>query len=175
MPQLPFRSEHFLHLEFCIVIYMNVVYCFFGLLTRSEAGRKEIVVGRVPAQRRDLQFLNSNDESECRLWISKECLWRRLDRVLSFFSSRWNWDPLAPSPLGEWALLGGGHTRLRVREWGIPIGWLEKRLSTRSTLRSFLTNKNANSKIISIVDKQQVDIVTRSQYYTLIKKVFLIY
>ncbi len=50
---------------------------------------------------------------------------RRVDRVLSFFSSRRNWDPPTPSPAGEsvppplWLGRGGGggggegHTRLQ--------------------------------------------------------------
>jgi hypothetical protein len=50
----------------------------------------------------------------------------RVDRVLSFFSSRQNWDSPTPSTAGEcpspplW--FGGGHTRLRERKWGsLPI------------------------------------------------------
>ncbi len=66
LTQLPFVVELFWRLDFWIVLYIYVVYCLFVLLTRAETGRKEIVVGRVPAQRRDLQFLNSNDESDCR-------------------------------------------------------------------------------------------------------------
>jgi hypothetical protein len=48
------------------------------------------------------------------------------DRVLSFFSSRRNWDSPTPSPAGDCApsplIPGGGegHTRLRERGWGSP-------------------------------------------------------
>jgi hypothetical protein len=49
-----------------------------------------------------------------------EGLCHRVDRVLGFFSSRWNWDSHTRSPEGECApppLVpgGGGHTRLRER------------------------------------------------------------
>ncbi len=35
--------------------------------------------------------------------------------MLSFFSSRRKWDSPPPNPL-----VPGGHTRLRVKEWGSP-------------------------------------------------------
>jgi hypothetical protein len=43
----------------------------------------------------------------------------RVGRVLSFFSSRWNWDSPTPSPAGECASprFWGGHTRWRERGW----------------------------------------------------------
>ncbi len=48
----------------------------------------------------------------------------RVGRVLSFFSSRRNWDSLNPSPAGECAPLprfwGEGHTRWRERGWESP-------------------------------------------------------
>jgi hypothetical protein len=50
----------------------------------------------------------------------------RVGRVLSFFSSRRNWDSPNPSPEGECAplppVLGGGHTRQGERGYGrVPI------------------------------------------------------
>ncbi len=55
-------------------------------------------------------------------------LHHRVDRVLSFFSSRPNWDSPTPSHAGEGGPPhfgsggggGGGHTRLRERGWGSP-------------------------------------------------------
>jgi len=48
----------------------------------------------------------------------------RVDRVLSFFSSRPNLDSPTPLPAGECVTpprFGGGeHTRLPEREWGSP-------------------------------------------------------
>jgi hypothetical protein len=51
----------------------------------------------------------------------------RVGRVLSFFSTRWNWDSPTPLAAGECAPPpptlwsgGGGHTRLRERGWGSP-------------------------------------------------------
>ncbi len=48
----------------------------------------------------------------------------RAGRVLSFFSSRRNWDSPNPSPAGECAPLplvpGGGHTLWRERGWESP-------------------------------------------------------
>jgi len=47
----------------------------------------------------------------------------RVDRVLSFFSSRWNWDSPIPSPAGECALplvLGGGTHSLAREGVGGP-------------------------------------------------------
>jgi hypothetical protein len=51
--------------------------------------------------------------------------YHRVDRVLTFFSSRPNWDSPSPSPAGECApppplYPGGGYTRLRVRGCGSP-------------------------------------------------------
>jgi hypothetical protein len=43
--------------------------------------------------------------------------YHRLDRVLGFFSSRPNCGSPSPSLAGG----GGGHSRLREREWGVPI------------------------------------------------------
>jgi hypothetical protein len=50
----------------------------------------------------------------------------RVDRVLSFYSSRWNWNSPTPSPAGSVPPAhppfgsegGGGHTRLRERGMG---------------------------------------------------------
>ncbi len=56
--------------------------------------------------------------------VHSECM-PRVDRVLSFFSSRWNWD--SPASHRRWVcpppLAGGGgvHTRWRERGWGVPI------------------------------------------------------
>ncbi len=50
-------------------------------------------------------------------------LLHRVGRVLSFFSSRRNWDSPTPSPAGEWGLprfWGEGHTRWRERGWESP-------------------------------------------------------
>jgi hypothetical protein len=51
-----------------------------------------------------------------------EAVQHRVDRVISFFSSRQIWDSPHPSPAGECAphplVRGGGHTRLRERGWG---------------------------------------------------------
>jgi hypothetical protein len=47
----------------------------------------------------------------------------RVDRVLSFFSNRPNWDYPTPSHAGKCAppsLVSGGLTRLQEREWGSP-------------------------------------------------------
>ncbi len=51
-----------------------------------------------------------------------ECEVHRVGRVLSFFSSRWNWDSPTPSftPPPTPLVLGGGHTRLRERGWVSP-------------------------------------------------------
>jgi hypothetical protein len=47
-----------------------------------------------------------------------------VDRVLSFFSSRQNWESSSPSPEGECApslwIRGEGHTRWRERGWESP-------------------------------------------------------
>jgi hypothetical protein len=49
----------------------------------------------------------------------------RIDRVLSFFSSRPNWDSPSPSHAGECcippSLVPGGHTWYRERGWGVPV------------------------------------------------------
>ncbi len=50
----------------------------------------------------------------------------RVDRVLSFLSSRPNWEYPTPSQAGECVPpppfgSGGKHTRLRERGWGVPI------------------------------------------------------
>jgi hypothetical protein len=55
-------------------------------------------------------------------------------------SPRWNWDSPTPSLASECASPpetkgGGGHTRLRVRSWGVPIPPTEERLSTLPTLQ----------------------------------------
>jgi hypothetical protein len=49
----------------------------------------------------------------------------RVGRVLSFFSSRWNWDSPNPSPARECApppfgTGGEGHTHWRDRGWESP-------------------------------------------------------
>jgi len=48
----------------------------------------------------------------------------QVGRLLSFFSSHWNWDAPTPSPAGEPApppfVRIEGHTRLREKEWGSP-------------------------------------------------------
>ncbi len=51
------------------------------------------------------------------------CKSHRVGRVLSFFSSRRNWDSPAPLAAGERApphplVRGGGHTPLRLKGWG---------------------------------------------------------
>jgi hypothetical protein len=56
-------------------------------------------------------------------WVRGQPVWvvHRVGRVLSFFSSRRNWYSPNPSPAGESApVLGGGHTRWRVRGWENP-------------------------------------------------------
>ncbi len=49
---------------------------------------------------------------------------QRVGRVLSFFSSRQNWDPPTPNPQASvpptLCFSGRGHTRLRGRGWGSP-------------------------------------------------------
>jgi hypothetical protein len=55
------------------------------------------------------------------------CTQSRKKRVLSFFSSRLNWDSSTPSPAGGCAsaspplIKGEGHTRLWERRWEVPI------------------------------------------------------
>jgi hypothetical protein len=52
-----------------------------------------------------------------------QCASHRVDRVLSFFSSRPNWDSPNPSPAGECVPpFGSGGTPSRgERGWGVPI------------------------------------------------------
>jgi hypothetical protein len=79
-------------------------------------------------------FCWSREKSFCvlppELKCSEEYIYRfqlgghRVSRVLSFFSSRRNWDSPTPSPAGECALpplvRGEGHTRWREKGWESP-------------------------------------------------------
>ena len=67
-------------------------------------------------------------------WVLRaqlEIHWQNVDRVLSLFSSRPNWDSPTPSPAGECVLSsygsGGGYT-LTAGEGGVPIQTLGQTL-----------------------------------------------
>jgi hypothetical protein len=89
----------------------------------------------------------------------------REGRVLSFFSSRRNWDSPNPSPEGRvfppppW-FRGEEHTRLRERGWVVPIPtrgqtlWYSRYICTLcsrcSTTKENITHRK-RSKILSVV------------------------
>ncbi len=59
-------------------------------------------------------------------------------------SPRWNWDSPTPLAASECALPPdqsvGGHTRLRLKGWGVPIPTTGETLSTLPTLWISLSN-----------------------------------
>ncbi len=76
-------------------------------------------------------FIDHKTFNNCRkfkekvnVWLPMHCCNHRVGRVLSFFSSRRNWDPPPPHPRASVAppplVPGGGEARLRERGWESP-------------------------------------------------------
>jgi hypothetical protein len=88
-------------------------------LNRKNVFRLVFFKGAVSTNLKHLILLTFKEEFYCMVDLSN-----RVGRVLSFFSSRRNWDSPTPNPAGESPpplVRGGGHTRLRERGEGVPI------------------------------------------------------
>jgi hypothetical protein len=86
----------------------------------------EPVLGEIGPKQHLLNDNDSHAKSSLYFWAYKPYKDHRVGRLLSFFSSRRNWDSPNPSPSGECAPppspfgsggMGSGHARRRERGW----------------------------------------------------------
>ncbi len=104
--------------EGCMEVFCSREQCLIDpeVLSELEAGKREALWTHI--------YLHIYESlSNCRYSGLLET--QRVGRVLSFFSSRRNWDSPNPSPAGECAppppwFWGEGHTRWRQRGWESP-------------------------------------------------------
>ncbi len=109
---------------FCLTLALGFIYHFYVHFRKRNNFWNVSFIWRTREAKRFLRC-------ECTLYlviysycIMQETVSHRVDRLLSFFSSRRNWDSPTLLAAGEYAphplVRGGGHTRLRERGLGSP-------------------------------------------------------